>query len=129
MIPARRAPPRSSLLVLASGASRTDTETAASSEHRPEEYEADPSAPEAPERPAAKTDAGDAIASRALNQGFLGLVLFPPAFHLWSAWTLIQLAGSGRPLSAKGRRRALFAGALDLIVILAATAILARVLS
>ncbi len=69
----------------------------------------------------------DVLAARALNAAGIGLLVFPPMLHIWSAWVLLRVFSSSAPLSPSGRKRALLALTIDLLVFIAVAAIVSRV--
>jgi len=69
------------------------------------------------------SSAADVLAARALNAAGIGLLVFPPVLHLWSAWLLLRVFNSSAPLSPSGCKRALLALTIDLLVFAAVAAI------
>jgi hypothetical protein len=68
------------------------------------------------EEPADDTEA-DTIAGRAWRSAVIGLLLLPPLLHFYSAWLLFQLPWSRGQLSHAGKRKAIFAVVLNLLVL------------
>ncbi|HKC59812.1 MAG TPA: DUF2007 domain-containing protein [Myxococcales bacterium] len=71
----------------------------------------------------------DVLAARALNAAGIGLLVFPPMLHIWSAWVLLRVFSSSAPLSPSGRKRALLALTIDLLVFIAVAAIVSHVVT
>ncbi len=71
----------------------------------------------------------DVLATRALNAAGIGLLVFPPLLHVWSAWLLLRLSSSSAPLGDSGRKRALGALTIDLLVFAAVAAIVFRIVA
>ena len=71
----------------------------------------------------------DVLATRALNAAGIGLLVFPPVLHIWSAWLLLRVFSSSAPLGESGRKHALLAVTIDLLVFAAVAAIVSRVLT
>ncbi len=71
----------------------------------------------------------DVLATRALNAAGIGLLVFPPVLHIWSAWLLLRVFSSSAPLGESGRKHALLALTIDLLVFAAVAAIVSRVLT
>jgi hypothetical protein len=69
----------------------------------------------------------DVLAARALNAAGIGLLMFPPVLQLWSAWLLLRVSTSSAPLGQSGRKHALTALAIDLLVFGAVAAIVFRI--
>jgi hypothetical protein len=61
------------------------------------------------------TAEGDALADRAWRAAVLGLFICPPLLSIYSAWVLLRIAFSDRPLSGVGRRHFCWAAAADLL--------------
>ena len=61
------------------------------------------------------TDAGDAMAARAMRIAIIGMVLCPPLPHFYSAWILTELSLSHAPLSQSGSRKFYTALTIDLV--------------
>jgi len=76
---------------------------------------------------AAQTDPGDAQAWRAWRAAVFGIFLLPPVVTFYSLWILLGLTVDGTALSASGRRK-FWASLLVDILVLAAVAILGRLL-
>jgi len=69
----------------------------------------------------------DVLAARALNAAGIGLLVFPPVLQVWSAWLLLRLSRSSAPLGPSGRKRALLALTIDLLVFAAVAAVVFHV--
>ena len=62
------------------------------------------------------TAEGDGHARRAWRAAVIGLFVFPPMLHFYSAWTLLRLSAAEHPLSSVGRRDFALATIVDLAV-------------
>lgn len=63
---------------------------------------------------------GDELARRAWRASVFGLVMCPPLLNFYSAWLLLSLAFSDRPLSNRGHRHMSGAWAINLLAALGA---------
>jgi len=84
---------------------------------------------EDPDAAADERSDADVLAGRALNAAGIGLLVFPPVLHIWSAWLLLRVFSSSAPLGESGRKHALLALTIDLLVFAAVAAIVSRVLT